>query len=228
VEKKMGCMLHAGCWEIFFAFLFPVWFFGFLPGMFTRSPEQRAWYEQFRGEKKNGVKNPRYVPIAPPSMLYGIVWFILYTAMAVAGYLVRHEGGYYVEDGNRWPLITFWILQGVLFFFTLLFFSWKQRVLGAIDVFVGLVLTIVVGVLFIEFSWWAAALMFVTAVWEAFALILAIWIIAKNTSSHKRAARSILQRLAPKSKGDEESSVESNADKSRPKRSMSVNGVREK
>jgi tryptophan-rich sensory protein len=222
--------------EIYLYILGWVLILGFVPGFLTATPEQRVWYEQFRGRIKNGEKNPKYVPIAPPRILFSIIWTILYICMATAAYLVREEGGVYREhwhhdeSGNRWPLITFWILQVVLFFYTLLFFGWKQRLLGTIDVFVGLVLTIVVGVLFLPFSGWAAALMFLTAVWETYAFILSIWILLKNTSSQKKAARSILERISPKQKHDVESaSSESVAsEKPRAKRSQSASGAREK
>jgi len=190
-------LIECGYVELFLQIYLSVVILGFLPGSLSRSPSQRAWYDQFRGRLRKGLPNPNYVPIAPPTWLFSVVWGVLYSCMGVAAYLVREIGGPYVDDGNLWPLVLFWILQVVLAFYTLLFFSWRQRFLGTLDIVLGLGLTITVGVLFWSFSVAAAILMFVTALWETFALVLSIWILAKRSTTKEFTTASKIARNFP-------------------------------
>lgn len=169
--------------ELFLSFIGPVYALGF--GLANlRGSRKRA--ENYKDLSKD-------VKIAPQSWLFGVVWFLLYTLMSVAGYLVRLEGGMYVSGVNLASLIYFWVLQVLLAIWSVIFFGLEQRVLGAIVVFVDLVLSAIVGVLFLKVSVWAAVIMFVVSAWLLFAFFLSLSIIFKRMDPN--AARKIVRQV---------------------------------
>lgn len=193
----MGTVLSHNV-ELFLSFLGPVYFIGFgvanLIGSRRRTPSSSTRTEL--GAAKSETRAQTYaelskdIKFAPPSWLFGVVWFILYTLMAIGAYIVRHDGGMYVSGVNLASLVYFWILQLLLALWTIVFFGLEQRVLGMIIVFIDLVLAIVVGVLFLDVSVWAAVFMFIVAAWLLFAFFLSLAIVFKHAN-----ARRVVNRL---------------------------------
>lgn len=179
----MGTVLSHNV-ELFLSFIGPVFFLGFGAANLGDSRKRASSYEELR----KGVK------IAPPSWLFGVVWFVLYVLMSIAGYLVRHEGGMYVSGVNQASLIYFWVLQVLLAIWSIVFFGFEQRVLGTIIVLVDLVLSIIVGVLFLDVSTWSAVMMFIVSAWILFAFFLSLAIVFKRIDPS--SARGLLRRVA--------------------------------
>ena len=140
---------------------------GFLPG-------------SINGRSREGYSELKQPSFAPPPWLFGVAWTILYALMGVAAYLVQIEGGFFVVGVNRLALVLFLALQVVLAAWSFVF-SGRQRLgLSVVVVLVGLVLSIVVGVLFASLSTLAAVFVFATSAWLAFASILAYSLFALN------------------------------------------------
>lgn len=195
----MGTVLSHNV-ELFLSFLGPVYFIGFgvanLIGSRRRTPSSTrtdlggAAAAKYETRAQTYAELSKDIKFAPPSWLFGVVWFILYTLMAIGAYIVRHDGGMYVSGVNLASLVYFWILQLLLALWTIVFFGLEQRVLGMIIVFIDLVLSIVVGVLFLDVSVWAAVFMFIVAAWLLFAFFLSLAIVFKHAN-----ARRVVNRL---------------------------------
>jgi benzodiazapine receptor len=70
-------------------------------------------------------------PWTPPGWLFGPVWTALYTAMAVAAWLVWRQAGL---AGARWPLGLFAVQLGLNVAWSWLFFGLRSPGLGLIDI----------------------------------------------------------------------------------------------
>lgn len=80
------------------------------------------------GEWYAGLKKP---PWNPPGWIFGPVWTLLYTAMAVAAWLVWRRGGF---AGQRRPL-SFYLVQLLLnALWSPLFFGLHRPALGLVDI----------------------------------------------------------------------------------------------
>jgi len=188
--------------EIFLSFIAPVFLIAFVSAMAVNSEKQSRAYEKIRS-------GPHRVRFAPPRIVFPIVWSILYTLIAIAGYLVRKQpwvdgdvrhNAVYEEDVNLWPLITFWILQVFLAFYMISFFggntneiAFGRRVLAAFIVFVDLALAVVVAILFQRLSVWAGVFMWLLIGWLLFAFILSIAIVRQGSML---AAEVFVKKLA--------------------------------
>ena len=137
-----------------------------------------AWFKPdlwFRGLRKPAWN--------PPDWAFGVVWPILYVAIAVAGWLV------WEESAGQWtPAMTFWTLQIVLnSAWTWLYFGRHHQGLALADSLA--MLGAIVGFIATSYAQSPlAALLFVPyAVWVAFACILNATILRLNPAPNGTA-----------------------------------------
>lgn len=111
---------------------------------------------------------------APPGWLFGPVWSVLYTLMAVAAWLVWRAAG---VAGARLPLLLFAIQLVVNAAWSWLFFVWRLGALALADVLVLAVLVAATLVAFWRVHRVAALLLAPYLAWVGFAaaLTFAIW-----------------------------------------------------
>ncbi len=83
-------------------------------------PQIQGWYAE--------LAKP---PWTPPGWLFGPVWTALYTAMAVAAWLVWRQAGL---AAARWPLGLFAVQLGLNVAWSWLFFGLRSPALGLIDI----------------------------------------------------------------------------------------------
>jgi len=109
----------------------------------------------------------------PPSWLFGPVWTLLYTMMAVAAWLV------YVRTGRAWsPAMLLFAAQLTLnALWSVLFFGLRRPDLAAAEIVLLLALIVATAIAFWRHSVLAGALMVPYALWVCFATVLnvAIW-----------------------------------------------------
>lgn len=111
---------------------------------------------------------------APPASLFGPVWSVLYTLMAVAAWLVWRVGGF---AGARMAL-TLYLVQLVFnALWTWLFFGWQRGGLAFADIVLNLLLIIATLVAFWRIRPLVGALLVPYLLWVAFAAALnySIW-----------------------------------------------------
>jgi benzodiazapine receptor len=122
---------------------------------------------------------------APPSMLFGLVWTVLYTLSGIAAYLVRVIGGHWTT--NTRALVLYIVLQVVLALYVV-FASRKWYWTSAFIVLASLVLCIIVTIQFAAFSTTAATFMGLECGWLLFALILQVTVASMNSEGMLRKA----------------------------------------
>jgi tryptophan-rich sensory protein len=108
-------------------------------------------------------------PWAPPAWLFGPAWTVLYTAMAVAAWLVWRQGGF---GHARAALVLFIAQLAVNALWSWVFFAWKR---GALSFAVVLLLWVLIAATIVAF--WridslAGALMLPYLAWVSFASAL--------------------------------------------------------
>jgi tryptophan-rich sensory protein len=111
---------------------------------------------------------------APPAWLFGPVWTLLYTFMAIAAWLVWRVGGL---QKNR-PAFTVFLVQLALnALWSWLFFAWYLGALAFVDIVLLLVFIAINIVLFGRVSVWAGLLLVPYFLWVSFASVLnfAMW-----------------------------------------------------
>lgn len=158
--------------ELFVGWLGFVFILAYLPRVFFRRDTSKTYVTLLR---------PSF---SPPPFIFGIVWGILYPAMAVAVHLVRMRGGPWVTGVNLRPLVLFCVLQLFLTSWSIAFDLLQQRFLAAVIVFVSLVISIIVTVMFYAFSTASGIIMTLLSIWLAFAFVLALAIAIKNSGSY--------------------------------------------
>lgn len=103
-------------------------------------------------------------PFAPPSIVFPIVWSILYVLIGISLYLARPLKG----DNTKY----FVLLMTFLFFWPIIFFIFKNIGLSLIWILITLVLAIVVTIGFYKENKIAGYLLIPLDIWIAFASIL--------------------------------------------------------
>lgn len=123
----------------------------------------------------NDINTP---PLSPPSVLFPIVWSILYILMGVSLYRVL------VKRNNTAKCGGCLVLYGIQLFFNLLwsvwFFNLRMFAFSSIWLAVMIVLIISVVICFKKFDKWAAYLMLPYLLWCIFALYLNIGVAVLN------------------------------------------------
>ncbi len=111
---------------------------------------------------------------APPPEIFGPVWTVLYTLMAVAAWLVWRSQGF---RDNRAALALFLLQLAVNALWSWLFFAWRLGALALADVLVLWILIAATAIAFWRVSPLAGALLIPYLLWVGFASALnyALW-----------------------------------------------------
>ncbi|WP_143317602.1 TspO/MBR family protein [Clostridium sp. HBUAS56017] len=115
---------------------------------------------------------------APPSMVFVIVWPILYILMGIASYriyMIRDQGE------NIGTALFYYLIQLLLnYFWSFLFFSFRLYGLAFIELIILLIFIIITFIKFIKIDKIAGILLIPYIIWVSFAGILSYFIWAKN------------------------------------------------
>jgi tryptophan-rich sensory protein len=111
---------------------------------------------------------------APPGWLFGPVWSVLYTLMAVAAWLVWRERGW---RGAAWPLGIYLAQLAANALWTWLFFAWRQGALAFAEILLLWALIAATMAAFWRVKPLAAVLLAPYLLWVTFAsaLAFALW-----------------------------------------------------
>ena len=121
-----------------------------------------------------GLNKPLF---APPSILFPIVWTILYILIALSIYLIYSENNYKnTTSYNKALLINYFSNQ----IFSFLFFTLKSPFLALIDTFIVLISSLFLYYESKELNKTSAKLLIPYIIWNAFATILIISIFFMN------------------------------------------------
>jgi benzodiazapine receptor len=113
---------------------------------------------------------------APPGWVFGPVWSVLYTAMAVAAWLVWRERGLVGtgRHGGRGPLLLFAAQLAANALWSWLFFAWRQGALASAEVLLLWALVAATTLAFWRVRPLAGALLLPYLAWVSFACALTI------------------------------------------------------
>lgn len=106
---------------------------------------------------------------APPPSVFGPVWSLLYTLMAVAAWLVWRRGGF---RANRLALGVFLAQLALNALWSWTFFAWQLGALSLVNITLLLALIVATIALFWRVQRWAAALLVPYLLWVGFATAL--------------------------------------------------------
>lgn len=114
---------------------------------------------------------------SPPGWVFGPVWLLLYTFMAIAAYRVYSLGISPLKV--KFALLFFAIQLFLNFMWTIIFFRWQLRGLALLEIFVLLLFIILTTVYFFKIDSISGYLMIPYIIWVAFASLLnySIWIL---------------------------------------------------
>lgn len=118
-----------------------------------------------------GLQQPDW---APPGSVFGPVWSVLYTVMAVAGWLVWRRGGWRRQRTALGMFLLQLTLNGL---WSWLFFAWHLGALAFVDIVALWIALLVTIALFWRASPLAGLLMLPYLAWVSFAAALnwAVW-----------------------------------------------------
>ena len=115
-------------------------------------------------------------PLSPPSVLFPIVWTILFILMGISAYMV-----YVSKDRDKDSALTVYVIQLIInFFWSIIFFSLKLRLFAFIWIILLLVLIIIMIVKFYRISKLAGLLQIPYLIWTCYATYLTIAIYILN------------------------------------------------
>ena len=114
---------------------------------------------------------------APPASVFGPVWTVLYTLMAIAAWLVWKEKGL---AAARVPLVLFAIQLALNAVWSWLFFAWRQGLVAEIEIVVLLVVIALTLVSFWRVRPLAGALLLPYLVWVSYATALTFALVQRN------------------------------------------------
>lgn len=114
---------------------------------------------------------------SPPDWVFGIVWPILYTLMAISLYLVWTNKKCYPFCK---PLYFFFIQLAFNLIWTTLFFVYKKPLLALLDIILILAFTIITYLQFQKINTKASYILIPYIAWLCFALYLNLFIVMKN------------------------------------------------
>ena len=108
-------------------------------------------------------------PFNPPDWLFAPVWTTLYILMAIAGWRVWRNAGFWV---NRKALTVFAVQLGLNLAWSFIFFGLQHIGFALLEIVILLAAIIVNTVMFWRIDRWAGALFVPYAFWVAFATLL--------------------------------------------------------
>ena len=117
---------------------------------------------------------------APPSWLFGPVWTLLYTLMAIAVWLVWRNGGL---RQNRAAIVLFLLQLAFNAVWSWLFFAWRLGGLAFADILVLWILVATTVILFWRTSRTGASLLVPYLAWVTFAAVLNVSVWQLNPST---------------------------------------------
>lgn len=121
-----------------------------------------------------GLNKPKF---APPSIVFPIVWTILYILIAISIYLIYKKDNYKdTPEYNKALLINYFSNQ----VFSFLFFTLKSPFLAIIDTFIVLISSLFLYYESKELNKVSAKLLIPYIIWNLFALVLIIAIFFMN------------------------------------------------
>ncbi|MBN1549623.1 tryptophan-rich sensory protein [Candidatus Babeliales bacterium] len=140
---------------------------GIMGVLFTN--QQSTWY--------NLLKKPSFTP---PSWIFGPVWSILYTCMAVALYIIWNVG--FDSPEGRYALIAFGIQLAANTVWSFLFFKFHLIFVALLDCIVLFVAIIITMNAFAQIEPVAAYFLIPYFVWVGFACVLnmGLWLLNKK------------------------------------------------
>lgn len=121
-----------------------------------------------------GLNKPTF---APPSIVFPIVWTILYILIAISIYLVYKDNNYKdTPNYNKTLLINYFSNQ----IFSFLFFTLKSPFLALIDTFIVLISSLFLYYESKELNKTSSRLLIPYIIWNLFATILIIFVFFMN------------------------------------------------
>ncbi len=106
---------------------------------------------------------------APPASVFGPVWTVLYTLMAIAAWLIWREGGY---SNARVALSLFLAQLALNALWSWLFFAWHLGAVAFVDILLLWVLLVFTVIAFWRIRPLAGALLVPYLLWVSFAAVL--------------------------------------------------------
>ena len=152
-------------WLALTGFLLLCYLVAFTASMVT-TPSVASWYPT--------IRKPSWTP---PNWLFAPVWTALYTAMAVAAWLVWRRAGW---DGARTALGLFFVQLALNWAWSFIFFGAKQTGWGAVEIVILWVAIAATVVAFWPHSRVAGGLMLPYLAWVSYAAALNIFIWSLN------------------------------------------------
>lgn len=107
---------------------------------------------------------------APPAWLFGPVWTLLYTLMAISAWLVWRRRSF---GGAGLALVLFCVQLAVNALWSWIFFVWHSGMWATVEILVLWVLILATTIQFRRFSATAAVLLAPYLLWVTFAAVLA-------------------------------------------------------
>jgi len=117
---------------------------------------------------------------APAASVFGPVWSLLYTLMAIAAWLVWRENGL---AAARTALGLFAIQLGLNALWSWLFFAWRRGLLAELEIVLLLVMIVLTIVAFWRVRPLAGALLVPYLAWVAFATALTFALVRRNPAA---------------------------------------------
>ncbi len=116
---------------------------------------------------------------SPPGWIFGPVWTVLYTLMAIAAWLIWRQRGFNSEPG---PLTLFALQLAANGLWSWLFFAWRLGAWSTFEIAILWLLIIATTISFARIDRLAAALMVPYLAWVTFAAALChkIWSLNPN------------------------------------------------
>lgn len=113
---------------------------------------------------------------APPSILFPIVWTILYTLMGISSYIISESNSYEKEKA----LSIYWIQLGINLLWSIIFFVLNLKTLAFIWIILLIIAVIIMIKRFLSINKLAGYLQIPYLLWIIYAAILSLSIIFLN------------------------------------------------
>lgn len=116
---------------------------------------------------------------APPSMVFPIVWTILYILMGISAYKIFKKG--YELPKVKDAMFYYWLQLGLNFIWSILFFGFDLRLTSLITLAILIIIVITMTIKFFKIDKKAAYLNIPYILWLLYAFVLNyfIWVINK-------------------------------------------------
>ena len=113
---------------------------------------------------------------APPSIVFPIVWSILYTLMGISAYIVDRSGSY----NSKEAMTVYYIQLAINLLWSFIFFTFKAYLLGFIWILLLIILVVCMIKRFYEINKVSGLIQIPYLIWLVFAAILNLSIFILN------------------------------------------------